>query len=335
MDWFRSYLSNRQQFVSYNDEYSIKREILFGVPQGSVLGPLLFIIYSNDCTNSLKSCKCVLFADDTTVYQSHHDINILRKLVEEELSNLINWFKANTLSLNVSKTNVIIFSKTDLINYKDLVLNVDGIIIKPVKSTKFLGINIDKQLNWRDHTHFVKNKLSSGLYLLNSAKHLLTSKHLKSLYYTLLHPYLTYGIVLWGPAQSSYLHPIKIKQNKAVRCISNSKYNSNAVEIYKKLKIPQLKDIHDIELSKFMFLHATNQLPPSLMLCFSLNENIHSHNTRHRNDPHIQARNTNIMTKNFLCKGPEIWLGIPNEIKQCKTRSSFNYKIKKHIISQN
>ena len=104
----------------------------------------------------------------------------------------------------------------------------------------------------------------------------------------------------------------------------------------KKLKkIPQLKDIHDIGLSKFMFLHATKQLPPSLMLCFSLNENIHCHNTRHRNDPHIQARNTNIMTKNFLCKGPEIWLGIPNEIKQCKTRSSFNYQIKKHIISQN
>ena len=117
---------------------------------------MLFIIYSNDRTNSLKSCNCVLFADDTTIYQSHHDINILRKLVEEELSNLISWFKANTLSLNVSKTNVIIFSKTDPINYKDLVLNVDGIIIKPVKSTKFLGINIDKQLTWRDHTHLSK-----------------------------------------------------------------------------------------------------------------------------------------------------------------------------------
>ena len=179
LDWFRSYLSHRQQFVSYNDEYSIKREILFGVPQGSVLGPLLFSIYSNDCTNSLKSYNYILFADDTTIYQSHHDINILRKLVEEQLSNLISWFKANTLSLNVSKTNVIIFSKTDPINNKDLVLNVDGIIIKPVKSTKFLGINIDNKLNWRDHTHFVKNKLSSGLYLLNSAKHLLTSEHLK------------------------------------------------------------------------------------------------------------------------------------------------------------
>ena len=136
----------------------------------------------------------------------------------------------------MSKTNVIIFSKTDPINYNDLVLNVDGIIIKPVKSTKFLGINIDNKLNWRDHTHIVKNKLTSELYLLNTAKHLLTSEHLKSLYmyYTLLHPYLAYGIVLWGSAQSSYLHPIEIKQNKAVRCISNAKYNSNAVEIYKK-----------------------------------------------------------------------------------------------------
>ena len=99
------------------------------------------------------------FADDTTIYQSHHDINILRKLVEEELSNLISWFKANTLSLNVSKTNVIIFSKAD-----------------PITS-----------------------------------------------------------------AQSSYLHPIKIRQNKAVRCISNSKYNSNAVEIYKQTKNTSIK----------------------------------------------------------------------------------------------
>ena len=68
-------------FVSYNDEYSTQREIVFGVPQGSVLGQLLFIIYSNDCPNSLKTCNCILFADDTTIYQSHHTINILQKLV--------------------------------------------------------------------------------------------------------------------------------------------------------------------------------------------------------------------------------------------------------------
>ena len=88
LDWFRSYLSHKQQFVSYSDEYSTN--ILFGVPHVSVLGPLLFIIYSNDCPNALKTCNCALFADDTTIYQIHYNINILRTLLEDELSNLIN-----------------------------------------------------------------------------------------------------------------------------------------------------------------------------------------------------------------------------------------------------
>jgi len=305
-----------------------------GVPQGSVLGPLLFIIYSNDCPIALKKCTCILFADDTTISYSHKHIPTLLKIVENDLCNLLNWFKANKLSLNIGKTNLIMFSKNNLPNYDELFINVDGVAIRLAKKVKFLGINLDNKLDWHVHTNYVKNKLSSGLYLLNSAKNILRTEHLKMLYYTLLHPYLTYGIVLWGSTLASLLHPITVNQNKAMRCISKAKYNAHALPLYKNLNIPRMTDIFTIELSKFMYLHSTKQLPFPLMRFFSLNESIHTYGTRHRNDPHIQVRNSNIMSRSFLCKGPEVWLHLPIKIKSSITINSFKSLIKKYLISK-
>ena len=110
LDWFSSYLSQRSQYVEYNNTISDKNSVTCGVPQGSVLGPLLFIICTNDLPNSMKHSKCILFADDTTVYHSSNNIKGLIKLIEEDLDLLSDWFCANKLSLNVSKTNFLIFS---------------------------------------------------------------------------------------------------------------------------------------------------------------------------------------------------------------------------------
>jgi hypothetical protein len=334
LDWFRSYLTNRRQYTCFKNACSDTMLIGCGVPQGSVLGPLLFIIYSNDCPKSLNICTCILFADDTTVFYSHQHLPTLLKLVENDLENLLNWFKSNKLSLNVTKTNLIIFSKNDLPNYDELSITVDAVLLKPVKSVKFLGINLDHKLDWHAHARYVTNKLSSGIYVLNSAKHLLLAQHLKMLYYTLLHPYLTYGIILWGSAWSSLLNPIAMKQNKAVRCISKAKYNATALPLYKNLKIPTLKDIYNIELGKFMYLHNNKQLPPSLMRCFTLNESVHTHNTRHIHDPHILTRKSNIMSRSFLCKGPEMWLNLPTLIKSSGSRNSFKSQIKGYFLSK-
>ena len=142
-----------------------------GVPQGSVLGPLLFIIYTNDLPHCLTKTKCILFADDTTIYASGKSLPVLYNTINTELTTLADWFKANKLSLNVTKTVYMIFNKLGR-NPIDagLYIKLGDDIIKEVTHTKFLGLQIDNQLNWNEHLKHVKSKLSNTLYALRTAK---------------------------------------------------------------------------------------------------------------------------------------------------------------------
>ena len=111
LDWFRSYLTDRKMYVDYKGITSKEHNINYGMPQGSVLGPLLFILYTNDLPNTLTVSKSILFADDTTIYYSHSNLNTLYTNLNKDLQILNDWFKTNKLSLNVSKTQYMIFNK--------------------------------------------------------------------------------------------------------------------------------------------------------------------------------------------------------------------------------
>jgi hypothetical protein len=215
LEWFRSYLTNRRQYVQVNDNRSQIDTITYGVPQGSVLGPLLFIIYTNDLPRNLKTVKSILFADDTTIYQSSNNTEKLYKAMNEQLKILEDWFKANKLSLNASKTNYILFRNKNMeLNDKNNKLLINGEEIVLVSKTKFLGIIIDEHLEWKEHIDLCKRKISSGNYVLKSLKSTLTTSLLTTVYYSMIHPYLSYGLMLWGSACKQHLHKIEVSQKK-------------------------------------------------------------------------------------------------------------------------
>ncbi len=198
LDWFRSYLSGRSQYVTYDDVNSEQHSITCGVPQGSVLGPLLFILYTNDLPNSLKFSKSILFADDTTVYISSENIVDLVSSLEMDLTALTDWFYANKLSLNVSKTNFLIFCpKNRQLTRNITEMKLSGKTIQRVNCAKFLGIFLDGDLQWEDHIKHVSRKLSSGAYALNSVKKTLSRSNLRQLYSSLIHSHMSYGLLLW------------------------------------------------------------------------------------------------------------------------------------------
>jgi hypothetical protein len=332
LDWFKSYLSNRKQYVSYKGSSSRSHEITCGVPQGSVLGPLLFIIYTNDLPISLTYSKCVLFADDTTIYYSSDNIDNIYLKINEDLKSVADWFRANKLTLNINKTNYIIFTKSARERNNNKTIQIGSDIIKKVRHMKFLGIIIDEMLDWHCHIGHCKNKISSGLYALNTLKHLLPSRQLKTLYYSLIHPYLNYGILLWGGTNKSYTHKLEVLQNKSIRILNHSNYNESALPIYSKLNILKFENLFKLELCKFMYVISSNEIPTPLTAFYNCNRDIHTHYTRHSNDIHITSRNKYLVSKSYIHKAPKLWCQLPDTIKQAKSLKSATNRAKKYFM---
>ena len=193
--WFQSYLSNRRQFMDINDTKWILETIGTGVPHGSILGPLLFLIYINDINNSL-SITSLCFAYDTTVFYSSADITDLYQTINTELHSLNQWFRANRLSLNASKSRYMIFtrpaSKHYLHNYDNMNIQIEGQPVLKIgkqenmKSFKFLGIQLDEHLTWKPHIDMISSKLAQANYMINKTKTILPHNALKTLYHSLI-----------------------------------------------------------------------------------------------------------------------------------------------------
>jgi len=173
LKWFRNYLSGRKQGVSIGKFYCSRlRKILCGVPQGSILGPLLFLIYINDLHKSSSALNCILFADDTNLFYSSKNIKTIFHTVNNELTHINEWFKANKLSLNITKTKYTLFmksSRADNLPLKLPNLNINKISINRAYSMKFLGIIIDEHLNWKEHIKLIENKTSKNLGIMYKA----------------------------------------------------------------------------------------------------------------------------------------------------------------------
>ena len=305
LEWFRSYLSNRSQFVCYCDAESTNYEVTCGIPQGSVLGPLLFIIYTNDLPNSLKNSNCILFADDTTIYQSATDITILRSQIENDMVVLNDWFYANKLSLNIQKTHFMLFkpenSRNSIHGINNITLGTQN--IQRVNCAKFLGIYIDDELEWGDHIDHISKKIASGSYALKIVKRTLSTSNLKLLYHSLIHSHLTYGTALWGSAYQYRLHKLEITQKKCIRHICGVPYNEHTNPLFKNLCIPNLKDIFKIQLCKLMYSYTHGNLPAPLLAIFLTNAAVHQYSTRQRYDPHVVRRKTAKFMKTFIQQG--------------------------------
>ena len=177
LEWFRSYLCNRSHFIIYRDTESLHRMVSCGVPQGSVLGHLLFILYTHDLPAGLKHSQCILLADDTTVYISGRNEPVLRQQLENDLASLTDWFHANKLSLNMLNTNYMKFGKGSQVSEYGLHLSNNS--ITKVSSAKFLGIIIDDELGWSEHINHIEKKIASGSYAIYSVKRFISMNNMK------------------------------------------------------------------------------------------------------------------------------------------------------------
>src|SRR5271165_4315852 len=213
LDLFADYLKNRKQFVSLNGCDSVHLPISIGVPQGSVLGPLLFLIYINDIVNCSNLLAFILFADDTNLLYSCPDFELLQTTVNNELLFLANWFVTNRLSLNVSKTHYLMFGSKKLpVNCN---ISLCGNLLERQEVTKFLGVLIDSKLTWKPHIASVCSKISRGIGVINKLRFKLPTNILLNLYHSLVYSHLIYCIIIWGSACTTNLNPLFVLQQRS------------------------------------------------------------------------------------------------------------------------
>ena len=281
LNWIKSYLSEREQFVMFNGTESDRCINRCGVPQGSILGPLLFLLYINDIANVSSSLYMLLYADDTNVFFTGHDINDLITKVNIELAKVVTWLHANRLSLNVKKSHYMIFSKRNVTS--EHAIKIDNKCIDRVDSTKFLGVYIDNKLSWKKHILYTKGKVARSIGILNKARKIFTKDTLLNLYYSFVYPHLGYCIEIWGNANVEYTSALFRLQKKCVRIITNSAWKSHTEPLYKSLDILTLNDLYVYRLYMFMYKFKNNGLPKIFDNFFTCNNIFHQYPTRTQN----------------------------------------------------
>ena len=261
LDWFKNYLSNRLQVVKYNSAKSDSLEIKCGVPQGSVLGPLLFLIYVNDMYKCSQLLSFIRFADDTNLFLSHQDSNTLYNTMNQELKKITTWLSTNKLSLNVNKTHFMIFKTKNRTFCQQMSITIDGQQIEQVKYTKFLGLLIDEELSWKYHINHVAMKISKLTGIIAKARHYLPLKTLQNIYYTMIYPYLIYCNAVWTNTYPTRLRPIYMIQKKIVRIMTFSKYREETRPIFTSLKLLNIYELNLYFTALFMYSYFHDNLP--------------------------------------------------------------------------
>lgn len=316
-DWFRSYLFERKQYVSVLGFNSAFKIIKHGVPQGSVLGPLLFLIYINDLNICIQNSTVYHFADDTNLLNIQDDYKKLQKSINQDLKNLYMWLLANKISLNCSKTELIFFKKQATKIPTNIKIKINGTRLLPTNHIKYLGILLDETLSGNYHCKELIKKLNRANGMLAKARYYVPTSELISIYYAIFSSVMLYGSQIWGQTFSSSIEKIFKLQKNAVRLITFSEFRAHTDPLFKELNILKIRD--SITLQNCLLVHdyLHKNLPANFENYFIAIKDLY----------HIKTKNSNsgLLFKPFV-KTTRYGL---NSIKH-RSISSWNY-YSKHL----
>ena len=296
-NWFKSYLSNRFQYVSISNTKSKLKSVKHGVPQGSVLGPLLFLLYINDLHACIKTSETYHFADDTHLLNFSKTVWSLCGRVNADLRVLVSWLNANKISLNASKTEFVIFRSP----WKPLDciprLKLSGKILTASKSVKYLGVHLDEHLSWRTHIASIATKLRRANGALSKLRHYVPTQILLNVYHAIFGSHSRYANQIWGLCDNSVTHRIQTLQNSAMRLISFNGPRVSATPLYADLGI--LKTFDQVKVMNILYVHRylNQNLPIDTLETLKFEKTDHSIGTRGNAIGLLKCPNVN--TTNF------------------------------------
>ena len=323
LKWFQSYLKDRMQCTEIGNTQSDLKYIKCGVPQGSILGPLLFLLYINDIVLSSDAFKFTLFADDTSLFYSHKNVEKAVEVMNFELAKIAEWLAANKLSLNVGKSKLLVYN-----NRKKISINItlNGQTLKEVDHAKYLGVLIDNKLNWSKQISAINLKISKGLGLLAKSRHYVPSVTLRSLYFTFVNSHVDYNHLNWGMAAPSNLKTIHTKINKALRIMSFKDKEHPSDPLYKEFNILPLEKSFELKNAKHMWKLHNGFLPTCLSNNFQRNS---------RNQVSQSISRLDSLKRFSLFTAPKVWNELPQLVKSKPTLKSFSKAVQNYLLPTN
>ena len=328
-EWFSSYLTNRTQKTKFRNCTSDTASLKLGVPQGSVLGPILFLLFVNDLPNFSNFFRTILFADDANLSVDGDNPTELIASANIELDKFYFWCTANRLSLNILKTFYILFANKPPAVLPPLVMrsNFTYYPIKRVDNIKFLGVYYDEKMSFKYHINHIASKISRISALIYRAKNLMPPHILKMVYEAHVNSILNYCNPIWANTYPTYTESISKLLKRIVRNITHSDFLAHTKPLFQQLQILDFDKLRKLSLGKYVYNNRNAILTPLIPN--------HGYPTRNRHIFRLPERNTALFERSFLYEGPRLWNTLMDQCPlavSAPSVTSFKRRLKKFLL---
>ena len=341
LSWFSNYLTDRSQVVTCNGQTSQPRALNTGVPQGSALGPLLFLIFINDMPQNVRKCVTNLFADDVSLYVSGKTLSETCDNFQCSVNDAAQWYHDNRLTINIPKSSVMLLGSEARIRSlpsesRNLNIVLDNTTIEQVQHAPYLGVTIDANLKWDSHIQSLCKKLSGKLAVLSRSRNILNKNALSKLYLSCIQPCLDYAISVWGSCSQHNKNIITRLQHRAARIITGNFdfVSARGSDLISSLRWQTLEQREKYFLSTLMYRCINGQAPVRLTDELVMTADTHDRHTRtvSHNALYVPQPNVELYRHSFKYRGAVTWNSLPSDLKEAKDIDQFKYYYKQKFF---
>ena len=330
-NFFRSYLADRKQFTVVNNGCSKLHGIGCGVPQGSVLGPLLFTVYINDMYQAVGRDHIRLFADDTAIFLSDRNLLSLLNFAKSKFNEIYMWCMKNKLTINAEKTEFVVFhAKNKPMPAKLDILDTGTMSIKRVKSFKYLGVIIDEKLNWNDYVDYVCKSLVKYFGIFNQIKHTVTKRLSRQIYFAFIYSKIQYGIELYGSSSQSNMSKLQILQNKLLKLLLKMDRDTPTYVLHAQMKILKVTDVATCKVLTFVNDILCGNCPKSFENYFQIK--VTRYSTRQTAQLQVPRCRIPLADRAVRVKGASLWNKMHKNVKEFRYKKCLKKRLIDHYI---